>query len=158
MLTNKIYAVAGLALGLALSGSVLAASQHAHSSQPGVALEMKPNAGQKWQTDEPLRTGMAETRAAIEASLPLIHEGRFTKAEFSDLGDRVQAQVDYIVSNCKLPEDADLQLHVALTQILEGIADLKGEADQEKGAVAIVQALNAYGESFDHPGWAPLRH
>ena len=24
---------------------------------------------------------------------------------------------------------------------------------REKGAVIIVQALNAYGEHFDHPGW-----
>jgi hypothetical protein len=35
---------------------------------------------------------------------------------------------------------------------------MKAKADQDKGAVAVLQAMNAYGEHFDHPGWTPLGH
>ena len=33
---------------------------------------------------------------------------------------------------------------------------MKEEGGQEQGAAAIVQALNAYGDHFDHPEWKPL--
>ena len=121
-------------------------------------MELRLDNGQKWQTDEALRTGMSRIRDAIDASLPLIHAGRYSAADFSTLADWVQEQVDFVVANCKLPEEADLQLHLALTQILDGVNIMKEEGGQEQGAAAIVQALNAYGDHFDHPGWKPLGH
>ena len=160
MVMNKSLAGALVALGLSLglSGTVLAATPHGHDAHGAPALELRLNNGQKWQTDEALRTGMNRIRAALDASLPLMHAGRFSAADFSALGDKVQEQVDYVVANCKLPEEADLQLHVALTQVLDGITVMKGTSGQEQGAVAIVQALNAYGDHFDHPEWTPLRN
>lgn len=114
------------------------------------------NNGQKWLTDEPLRAGMHRIRDAVNASLPLIHEGSYGPAEFSVLADSVEQQIEYIAMNCKLPEEADLQLHLALARMFDGIDALKGTADQEKGVVAIAEALNAYGEHFDHPDWKPI--
>jgi hypothetical protein len=35
---------------------------------------------------------------------------------------------------------------------------MKEPNGQEQGAVAIVQALYAYGDHFDHPDWKPLGH
>ena len=151
-------ALVALGLGFGISGSGLAATEHAHETHDAAAVEMTLNNGQKWPTDEALRRGMSGIRSALASSLPRIHERRFTPQEFSNLADRVQAHVDDVVANCKLPEDADLQLHVALEHILEGIGAMNAKADQEKGAVAVLQALNAYGEHFDHPGWAPLGH
>ena len=84
-------------------------------------MELTLNNGQKWQTDEALRTGMSQIREVVDASLPPIHAGRYSAADLSTLADWVQEQVDFVVANCKLPEEADLQLHLALTQILDGI-------------------------------------
>lgn len=160
MAMNKSLAVAVLALGLTagLSGAVSAAAPHGHGGHAAPAMELRLNNGQKWWTDEALRTGMSRIRDALDPALPLIHAGRYSAAEFSALADSVQEQVDYVVANCKLPEDADLQLHVALTQVLDGINAMKEESGQEQGAVAILLALNAYAEHFDHPGWEPPGH
>jgi hypothetical protein len=146
--------VLGVALGL--SGPASAATGHEGHGAAGV--EMKLDNGRKWQTDAPLRQGMGEIRVAIAAALPRIHEGRFAAADYVALGERVQQQLDYVVANCKLPEEADLQLHIALAKILEGIGALKEPSGQVEGVLAIVAALAAYGEHFDHPGWQPLAH
>ena len=155
---NKSFAGALVALGLSagLSGAALAATPHGHDGHGAPALELRLDHGQKWQTDEALRRGMSRIRAALDASLPLIHAGRYSAAEFSALGDKIQEQVDDVVANCRLPEEADLQLHVALTQVLDGINVMKGSSGQEQGAVAVVQALKAYGDYFDHPEWKHL--
>ena len=160
MFTIKTLAGAMVALGLTagVPGVVLAAAPQGHESHGASTVELTLNNGQKWHTDEALRTGMSRIRDALDAALTPIHAGRFSAAEFSALGDTVQEQVDYVVANCKLPEEADLQLHVALTQVLDSINLMKGTGGQEQGAVAIIQALNAYGEHFDHPGWKPLGH
>jgi len=159
MATTKTLSAALLALGLAagLAGAASAAAPHAHNRGHGApAMELRLNNGQKWQTDEVLRAGMSQIRDVMDASLPPIHSGRYSAADLSALGEWVQERVDIMVANCKLPEEADLQLHVALTQILDGVNTMKEEGGQELGAAAIVQALNAYGDHFDHPGWKPL--
>lgn len=71
---------------------------------------------------------------------------------------RVQAQVDYVVANCQLPEQADQQLHIVLEQMLDGLAAMKTETGRAQGAAKIVQALELYGAYFDHAGWQPLPH
>lgn len=158
MFTIKSLAGAMVALGLTagLSGVALAAAPQGHESHGASTMELTLNNGQKWQTDEALRTGMSQIRDVIEASLSLIHSGRYSAADLSTLGDWVQEQVDFVVANCRLPEEADLQLHMALIRLLDGVNALKGEGGQDQGAAAIVQALNAYGDHFDHPGWKPL--
>lgn len=160
MSTNKSLVGAMVAIGLAvgLSGPVPAAAPHGPDGHGAPAMELTLNDGQKWQTDEALQTGMSRIRDALDAALPLIHTNRYSAAEFSALADRIQEQIDYVVANCKLPEEADLQLHVALTQVLDGILVMKERGGQEQGAVAVVQALNAYGEHFDHPQWKRLAH
>ena len=160
MAMKKRLAAALLALGLAAGpvGIVSADAPDGHNGHGVPAMELRLNNGQKWQTDEVLRAGMSQIREVMDASLPPIHSGRYSAADLSALGDWVQEQVDVVVANCKLPEEADLQLHVALTQILDGVNTMKEEGRQELGAAAIVQALNAYGDHFDHPGWKPLEH
>lgn len=155
---NRNIAAALLALALAAGHGNLAyaASSHSHDGSGTAALELTLNNGQKWQTDEPLRDGMGRIRETVETSLALIHGGSYGSGEFSALADSVQSHIDYIAVNCKLPEEADAQLHLALEQMFEGIEALKGTADQEKGILAIVAALNAYGEHFDHPDWKPI--
>lgn len=153
---SRFFTAAALALGLVLGplGAATAAENHGH----GAPVELKLNAGKKWQTDDALRRGMGEIRQAMAESLNPIHESKFTPAKFDALAASIQTQVDYVVGNCKLPEDADQQLHVVLEQILDGIGEMKTDKQRDQGAVKIVKALDTYGKYFDHAGWAPLAH
>lgn len=157
MFTTKLFSVAALALGLALSGPALAATEHAHGGHGGAALELTLNNGQKWPTDEALRRGMDEMRGAMTGSLGRIHAGQFTSADYVALAERLQQQVDFVTANCKLPEEADAQLHIVLAELLEGMDAMKDGPDRVQGALRTVLALEAYGRHFDHPNWTPVR-
>jgi hypothetical protein len=149
----------GLALGLAGGSAAMATGPHSHAGGAGMTtLEPQLDQGRRWPTDEVLRTGMTEMRGAMAAALPRIHADQLPSAEYGALAERVQAQVDYVVENCRLPEAADQQLHLVLAQVLEGTEALRDAGTREAGAVAIVRALDAYGGAFDHPGWEPLGH
>lgn len=156
MFTTKHFSVAALALGLALSGPALAATEHAHGGHGGAALELTLNKGQKWPTDEALRRGMDEMRGAMTGSLVRIHAGQFTSADYVALVERLQQQVDFVTANCKLPEEADAQLHIVLAEILEGMDAMKAGSDRLQGALRTVLALEAYGRHFDHPNWTSV--
>lgn len=153
-------AAAVLAVGLATaaSGGALAAAEGGHESHGNNIQEMTLNDGQKWQTDDALRTGMSGIRAVLAEALPRVHRGDFTAAEYTALAEEVEQNVDHIVTNCKLPEQADVQLHIALTEIFGGIDVMKEDTGQQQGVVAVIRALDAYGDHFDHPGWQPLPH
>lgn len=77
------------------------------------------------------------------------------KGKYAAKAERVNAEVAYIVQNCKLPEDADAQLHLVIGELMAGADQMKGEHAGE-GAARVAKALNAYGEFFDHPGWKRL--
>jgi hypothetical protein len=153
MSTMKHFAATALAFALALSSPALAATEHAHGGHGAAALELTLNKGQKWPTDGALRKGMGEMRSLLETSLGRIHAGQFTSADYVALADRVQAEVNYVTANCKLPEEADAQLHIVLGEILEGTDAMKAGADRSQGALRAVLALEAYGRHFDHPSW-----
>ena len=101
---------------------------------------------------------MSEIRVAMVQSLTAIHNSVFTPAQYEALATRIQTQIDYVVGNCKLPEQADQQLHLVLEQIIDGAAEMKSAASRKQGAIKIVRALAQYGEYFDHSGWQPLQH
>lgn len=136
-------AAIGLAAALVLGAAVSAATgadEHAHGTG-GQEAKLVLDHGKKWQTDAPLRKGMENIRAAMAA-----------KGEYAAKADRVNAEVAYIVQNCKLPEDADAQLHLVIAELLGGAEAMKGEHAGD-GAKRVARALHAYGEFFDHPGW-----
>lgn len=155
---QKKLAAAAMALAVIVSSGGLsyAAPAHSHGGDATAITRMTLDNGRKWQTDQPLRDGMNWIRDTLDLSLPLIHGGSYGPDEFSALAESIQEYIDYIAINCKLPEEADAQLHLALEQMFEGIGALKGTTAQERGILAIVAALNAYGEHFDHPGWMPI--
>jgi hypothetical protein len=162
MLTRNLLPAALLGLGLIVGvGAPAGAADpaHSHHAAPGAALELQLDNGARWPTDEALRRGMNEMREAMAAALPRIHAGALPRADYAALADRVQAQVDYVVENCRLPEAADAQLHLVIAQILDGIGVMKDAgADGAEGAVVLIRALDAYGDAFDHPGWTPIAH
>lgn len=57
-----------------------------------------------------------------------------------------------MVENCVLEPEVDEQFHVVLGEVMTGVSALE-EGEVETGAMTIVQALNAYGEHFEHSGW-----
>lgn len=116
MSTMKPFGVAALALGLALFSPAFAATEHAHGSPGRAALELTLNNGQKWPTDEALRRAMGEMRGLLATSIGRIHASQFTSADYVALADRLQEQIDYVTANCKLPEEADAQLHIVLAE------------------------------------------
>lgn len=159
MLIKKIFIYTLFSIGLAqaTSGYALAKEDHAHENhQAGGTVALKLNAGQKWHGDKSMITGMTAIQAAMASRLSQIHDDKLPAEEYRRLASTVQKQIDYMVENCRLPEQEDEQLHIVLGQILDGISAMEGDSQPRSGAVKIVQALNAYGDHFEHPNWQPL--
>ena len=123
-------------LGAAAPGPVGAQDHEGHAG----ALAL--NHGANWASDAPLRQGMATLRSAVEAPP-------------RELADVIEVQVAYIIENCRLPADADANLHLVIEQLIEGAERLR-VGDGSGGRAQVVAALNAYGSHFDHPGWRPI--
>lgn len=159
MKTKRIVGRAFLAAVLAagLAGAAIAAGPHAHD-HGAAPTTVKLDDGKRWPTDAPLRSGMTEMRSAIAASLDEIHGGTFTPAEYAALAAALELQIEYVTTNCRLPEDADAELHVVLGQIIDGIDAMRSDAGRDGGVMKIVEALDLYVGAFDHPGWTPLTH
>lgn len=137
-------AAIALAFALTFAGPAAAAGEsHEHGHGAGEA-KLVLDHGRKWQTDAPLRKGMENIRAVLA-----------TRQKPEALAALVNAEVAYIVQNCKLPEDADAQLHLVIAELLAGADEMKGERGGE-GVERVVKALNQYGRYFDHPGWRTL--
>ena len=123
----------------------------------GAQLEL--NHGRKWQTDEPLRKGMSNMRAALAGDLEAIHAGKASDGQYQALAAKLNGEVAYVVQNCKLDPQADAELHKVIAEVLAGAEAMQGKeagAARRDGAVRVAKALNAYGQYFDHPGWRNL--
>lgn len=146
-------------IGVAIFGGQLRAqvSGGTHTEREVHRLEL--NHGTKWATDLPLRTGMNEIRSLVLSNTQKLREGDLTQEDYATLGTRIEAQVAYIVTNCKLEPRADANLHVVIAQLVAGADILQGKkrnTPPREGTALILDALNAYGAYFDHPGWKLL--
>lgn len=102
---------------------------------------------------------MAAVRNAVSADMKAIHTGKQSDAGYEALAGKVEAQVSYIVDNCKLKPEADAQLHVLIGEMMQGLDIMRGkdtQAARRQGAEKIVGTLDTYPKFFDHPGWRPL--
>lgn len=131
---------------------------HRHAASSAAVVNLQLDGTKKWSTDAPLRSGMAAIRAAFDADHPAIHAGRETDAQYAALADRIASQVDAIVASCKLPPQADANLHYVIADLMQGASLMRGEDPQRTrhdGAALVHGALDAYGRYFDDPGWKP---
>jgi hypothetical protein len=156
-----VVTLAAAALALATTG-VHAQHEHEHGPDHDTAtaaiVNLKLDGGEKWPTDAPLRKGMAEILAAFEADHPAIHAGKEADAQYDALAGRIEAQVNTIVANCKLPPAADANLHFVIADLLQGAGLMRGADPQRTrhdGAALVHGALRAYGQYFDDPHWNP---
>lgn len=131
---------------------------HGHGDHDKTAVSLSLNNGRKWQTDEPLRAGMAAIRNEVQAAVDPIHAEKYSPEDYKALAGRIEAHVTKIMSTCKLPVEVDAQIHVVLAQFFAGTGLMKKDGDRMAGAVKVVKALAAYAEFFEHPNWQPIKH
>jgi len=156
MKTRRMHVIPLLLAGslAAFPAAALAQDSHAHGNAAEMTLTL--NQGAKWETDEALRTGMTAIREAFAAAIEDVHADKLDGAGYAGLANDAETQINYIVENCKLPEEPDQQLHFVLAHMLEGIELLRTPGEGRNGAVAVIEGLNAYGEHFDHADWKAL--
>ena len=154
-------AIAALALTAGLPAH--AADAHSHGAPAADAHAAAPHAltlnqGKRWVTDAPLRRHMGDIRALVSDKLESIHGGKLSPADYQALGAAIEGKVGAIVTDCKLPPDADAMLHLIVADLLAGADVMQGKAagDAAEAAHKVVEAVNNYGTYFDHPGFAPL--
>ncbi len=131
---------------------------HGHAQEQAHAHELKLNHGQKWQTDRPLRQAMTEIRTALAETSQASQGGDLSAKGYTNLADRVDGQIDYMIENCDLPPDADAQLHIIIERMMEGVEQMRGTEGRKEGVTEVAGALEDYGTHFDHEGWRPLQH
>ena len=154
-----LSACAALALVAAFPISGDAQEKHAHTHSTAGVAQLQLNAGNRWTTDAPLRSGMAAVRKSFEADHPAIHAGKQTAAQYQALAARIEKEVQSIVANCKLPADADANLHYIVADLMQGVGLMRNGDTAEsrhEGASLVHGALNAYARFFDDPMWTPL--
>jgi hypothetical protein len=130
--------------------------EHAHGAANAAVSQLQLDAGSRWSTDEPLRTGMAAIRKAFDADHAAIHAGKESDAQYAALAAEVESQVNGIVKNCRLPPAADANLHLIIADLLQGVSLMRGQdpaRSRHDGAALVHGALLAYGQYFDDPGW-----
>lgn len=153
MQTLRPLTALAVAFALSLGTPGLAAAQTAtHDSHDTSALELVLNDGAKWQGDQNMITGMNAIHDTMTENLDAIHAGNLPADTAGGMATDVQKQVDFMVENCVLEPEVDEQFHVILGEVMTGVSALEA-GEVEPGAVTIVQALNAYGAHFEHPGW-----
>lgn len=143
-----------------LPTAFLLAAETTHQHEQGAAtgkLHLKD--GKKWQTDDVLRQSMTSIRDAFAPRLPAIHQNKLDAKVYDELAVKVNLEVANIVKNCHLEKDADEMLHLVIADMLAGADAMSGKdqkASRQAGAIQVVQALDSYGNYFDHPGWRNL--
>lgn len=151
-----------LAIALALAATLAIASLPARAADPhhhgpdASAASLKLNNGKKWGTDEPLRRGMSSIREAVHGAPAPLHKGTAKPEAYAEVAGRIEADVGRIVKECKLPPDADAQLHIVVAEVIAGADAMKAARDGKAGRAGLVKvdgALKSYGKYFDHPGW-----
>ena len=156
MLRRKIIITTALIIGLGFAGPSHAVEDPAHAGHASGELTLSLNAGNKWQGDENMISGMNAIRASLAPRVSAIHAGNLPAAEYKALATEIQGQADFMVANCKLTPEADEQFHMILGQVLDGVSEMEKGPQPEVGAARIVSALNSYGDYFVHPGWQSL--
>lgn len=154
ILVGLILTVGGIALWTFSRHAHNHSEVHDHAQSDATALAL--DNGKRWETDQPLRTGMERIRDAASPVLAAHARGSVTPDEAKGLSASIQENVNYLMQNCKLEPKADAALHVLITDLLMGAGLLVENPQSKEGATLIVDALRHYPEYFNDPGWTPL--
>lgn len=128
----------------------------AHEEHGGAALSL--NDGAQWETDEALRHGMLEIRAAVTMLTPAFESGQLNQTQAHQLSEAVHGSVNTMIEQCKLSAEADANLHSILAELLKGSAALEAAPLSSAGLPVLQGALETYGHYFNHAGWQGAEH
>lgn len=159
ILTGALLAVVGCDRGQPpQSADHAAQSQHdvhdEHAAHPA-APTLQP--GQRWPTDEPLRTAMLKIRTATEKAATAYDNRQMTASGAAELAAAVDENVKYMIANCKLAPEPDAALHALIGRMLAAAAALQKEPASEAGVPQLFAVLRDYQTTFEHAGWTPLQ-
>jgi hypothetical protein len=152
----KVLSSIGLVLSLSLFDINVYADEYAY--KPSGKYVVQPlKHGEKWQTDEVLRTGMDSIRETITVSQDDVLKERLVASEYLRLANEIDKNIAYIIKNFKLTADAERAFrNVVLVDLSEGTGLMRSSKDiqvQRLGALGVLQTLRNYGKYFQHAGW-----
>lgn len=150
-----------LAAALVLGGGIglpVGAAEHAHhhGDAGGNAPALSLDAGKRWTTDAPLREAMGRIHDAVSQALPKVHDDSLEAAGYQALAARIDSEVAYMVSHCKLAPEADAQLHLVIADMMAGADIMRGKTEGQppkRGVIRVKKALGLYAEYFDDPAF-----
>lgn len=151
------FSLALAILMVAITSFVAVAEDHNHHHENN-AKQLSLNNGSKWMIDKSLHTGMSHIREEVMSNLNAIHYNNFSDKQYDELVPVLEKHLTYIFENCKLPVQADAQLHMLLAKVMQGINKIKNTVDKKQGAILIVQALKDYPTYFNDPKWQVVEH
>ncbi len=149
-----------LLLGAIVTTSAIA-SEHEHEhnhSKVSLLQSMKLDQGKKWLIDASLHKGMSRIKTSMKEHINEIHNNEFTIAQYKSLAGKIDVQLAYLFKNCKLPKDADAQLHILLFNIMQASKQMQLPNSPRSGAINTIKALQEYPHYFDDKNWQPLKH
>jgi len=132
------------------------AMQEAHAEHAAHKTAPALEPGQRWATDEPLRTAMQRIRDATDRATSVPENRPLTSAEAHALAATVDENIAYMITNCKLEPKPDAALHVLIGRMSAAAASIRKDPESDTGLPQLHAALSDYQSTFDHPGWLPL--
>src|SRR5690606_3907235 len=107
-----------LAAAIAAAPALVAAPPHAHDhAHEHASAPTSEAAQQRWETDEALRSGMRDVRAALD-DLRHHEMGHMPAQMASERAGDIAKAVERIFAECKLAPAADADLHAILVPLL----------------------------------------
>lgn len=153
VLAAAALTLASAAMAVTQAGEDTAQAHHGHAAhEPGPVLAE----GQRWVTDAPLREAMLRIREGVASRMHAFHGGSLPAAEAEALATVVEADVQYMIANCRLEPQPDAALHVLIGRMLSAANALRSDPSGPGGMPELVSVVHDYGVTFDHPGWEPL--
>ena len=143
---KALITVVALPLLLAAVSAPAIAQDHHH---PATTATQAVSA-QRWDTDAPLRAGMAQIREAVDA-LGHYELGHMGQESAVALATRIQQQIAYVVANCKLEPQADADLHVIIAELAASAQALKANPAGTSAIPPMRHALQRYSVQFNDP-------
>ena len=164
-IVTSILATVALALGMVL-GMIWAVAgtqesgdtgqaHHGHAAHEPASAPVLAE-GQRWATDAPLREAMSRIREGVASRMHAFHEDSLASAEARTLAAAVDADVQYMIANCRLEPQPDAALHALIGRMLGAAEALRADPSAPGGMPQLVSVVRDYGATFDHPGWEPL--
>ncbi|MEW6983811.1 hypothetical protein AAD001_14250 [Colwelliaceae bacterium 6471] len=145
-------------IGLLVTTTSLTVTAEEHHHYEENTTQLMLNQEEKWAIDESLHLGMSNIKHELEKNLMAIHHENFSTEQYITLATTMEQELRFLFENCKLEPQADAQLHILLSKIMQGIDIMKNAEHKKQGGILIIQALRDYPLYFNDLNWQSLVH